>query len=398
MPVGRVRVVRIRKRWACSVPHVPLCCPKSGVILTIGANLEVPGLAGGSAIIAVDAMGGDNAPGMVVQGLALARKLHPSIRYVLFGDNRQLEPLLSRYRRLRDNCDIRHTELRIGQEDKPSAALRGGRHSSMGMAISAVARGEADAVISAGNTGALMALAKFMVKTLPGIDRPAMASLFPTMRGQTVLLDLGANLQCSPRNLVEFALMGQVFARIVLGIDEPSVGLLNIGTEEQKGDETRRTAAEILRRCGTGFHGFVEGDDIAAGTVDVVATDGFTGNVALKAIEGFARLYSEFMRRSFSDSLQAKIGFLFARPAFRKLRLRLDPRRYNGAVFLGLNGICVKSHGGTDPRGYANAVDFAVDAIHQHLLDKINHESAYLATRNGVTDASALGESARQAV
>jgi len=233
--------------------------------------------------------------------------------------------------------------------------------------------------VSAGNTGALMAMAKFVLKTLPGIDRPAIASFFPTLRGESVMLDLGANLSCDADNLVQFAVMGNVFARTVLGILKPSIGLLNVGSEEVKGHEAVREAYAILRATNLpgDFRGFVEGDDIARGTVDVIVTDGFTGNVALKTVEGTARLYAEFLKRSFKSSIIARIGYLLARPALNALRVRTDPRRYNGAIFLGLNGVAVKSHGGTDSLGFANAISVAVDMVTQKSLEKIREEFAH---------------------
>jgi glycerol-3-phosphate acyltransferase PlsX len=236
----------------------------------------------------------------------------------------------------------------------------------MRLAIEAVADGRADGVVSAGNTGALMAIAKFVLKMLPGIDRPAIASFFPTRRGESVMLDLGANVECDEEN----------FARTVLGLVEPTVGLLNVGSEDMKGNDAVRGASARLRDTVTPIHfyGFIEGDDIAAGTVDVVVTDGFTGNVAVKTAEGTAKLFSEFLDAAFRHSLSAQIGYLFARRALRKLRMRSDPRRYNGAIFLGLGGIAVKSHGSTDAFGFANAIGVAVDMKVNGVLDKIRVE------------------------
>ncbi|MGH6959775.1 MAG: phosphate acyltransferase PlsX, partial [Dongiaceae bacterium] len=261
-------------------------------------------------------------------------------------------------------------------EDKPSVALRSGRGSSMRLACDAVRDGEAAGVVSAGNTGALMAIAKFVLKTLPGIDRPAIASYFPTIRGESVMLDLGANVECDANNLVQFAVMGNVFARTVLGVLEPTIGLLNVGSEELKGHEAVREANALLRNTPLPgrFHGFVEGDDIAKGTVDVFVTDGFTGNITIKTIEGTAKLYSEFLRHTLKTSMLSRLGYLLARPALNGLRVRLDPRRYNGAIFLGLNGIAVKSHGGTDALGFANAIGVAVDMVVHGAIDKIKED------------------------
>jgi len=330
--------------------------------------------------IALDAMGGDHAPAMVVAGADIARERCPNVHYLFVGDEARIGPLLDGYPALKAISTIRHTPDAVANDAKPSVALRTGRNSSMRLAIDAVAAGDAACVVSAGNTGALMAMAKFVLKTLPGIDRPAIASFFPTMRGESVMLDLGANLECDADNLVQFAVMGTVFSRTVLGLLEPTVGLLNVGSEEQKGHEAIRQAAAALRQTplAKSFHGFVEGNDIAAGTVDVVVTDGFTGNVALKTAEGTAKLYGEFLRRTFGSSLLAKVGYLLARNAFNKLKMRTDPRRYNGAMFLGLQGVCVKSHGGTDALGFANAISVAADLVNHGFNEKIRDELAKL--------------------
>ena len=324
-------------------------------------------------IIALDAMGGEQAPHMVIKGANVARARHPDMRFVLFGDESLLRPLLGKFPKLREVIEIRHCETAIGDDDKPAVALRQGKQSSMRRAIEAVRDGDADGVVSAGNTGALMAMAKIVLKTLEVIHRPAMASTFPTMRGQTVMLDLGANVDCTVENLVQFAVMGEVFARTVLGVVKPTVGLLNVGSEEFKGHETVRGAAKMLQEVDLPitFHGFIEGDDITAGTVDVVATDGFTGNVALKTAEGTARLYSQFLREAFKETLLSRIGYMLARRALSNLRNRLDPRRYNGAMFLGLNGVVVKSHGATDMLGFANAIGFAHDMVLQGFNDTV---------------------------
>ncbi|HWI29104.1 MAG TPA: phosphate acyltransferase PlsX [Stellaceae bacterium] len=332
-------------------------------------------------IIALDAMGGDHAPDMVVKGASIALQRFPQVHFRVYGIEGRLRPLLAKLPRLAERVTIHHTDDVVTGDAKPSVALRTGRRSSMRLAIDAVADGEADCVVSAGNTGALMAMSKFALKTLPGIDRPAMASFFPTRRGESVMLDLGANVECDADNLVQFALMGDVFARTVLGMLQPTVGILNIGSEELKGHEEVRAAAARLRGAGSPirFHGFIEGDDIAAGTVDVVVTDGFTGNIAVKTAEGMGRLFTEFLRASFKHSLTARMGYMFAAPALKKLRQRLDPRRYNGAVFLGLGGIAVKSHGGADAFGFASAIGVAVDMKVNGFLDKIGAGLAALA-------------------
>ncbi len=346
-----------------------------------------------SLAISLDAMGGDNAPEMVIRGADIARQRFPEAQFLFFGDEQRIKPMIDRLPGLAAVSTVRHAETEVKMDDKPSQALRGGRKSSMRYAIDAVHNGEAAAIVSAGNTGALMAMAKFVLKTLPGIDRPAIASFFPTIRSESVMLDLGANVECDANNLVQFAVMGSVFARTVLGVREPSIGLLNVGTEEMKGHEEVRGAAQILRSAAHvpgKFHGFIEGDDIARGTVDVIVTDGFTGNVALKTIEGTVKLYGQFLRQSFKSSSMAGIGYLMARPALNALRARLDPRRYNGAIFMGLNGICVKSHGGTDAFGFANAIGVAVDMVRNDAIAKIQQEFAELAAPPASQTAASL--------
>lgn len=325
-------------------------------------------------------MGGDRAPDIVLKGANIALQRFPQVDFIIFGAEDRVRPILAKLTRLAARATIRHTDEVVTGDAKPSIALRTGRRSSMRLAIDAVADGEADCVVSAGNTGALMAMAKFALKMLPGIDRPAMASFFPTQRGESVMLDLGANVECDADNLVQFALMGDVFARTVLGLNDPVVGLLNVGAEDLKGNDAVRGASARLRGAGSPirFHGFIEGNDIAAGTVDVVVTDGFTGNVAVKTAEGIARLFADFTRAAFRHSLLGRIGYLFAGNALRKLRERLDPRRYNGAVFLGLDGICVKSHGGSDALGFANAIGVAADMKINGFLDQIRDGVARL--------------------
>jgi len=331
--------------------------------------------------LALDAMGGDAAPDMVIDGAEMARIRFPLIDFLVFGDEARIRPLLERNRSLSGRTTVFHTNEVVRNEDKPSVALRAGRNSSMRLAIDAVRDGRAAGVVSAGNTGALMAMAKLALRPLPGIDRPAIASFFPTERGESCMLDLGANVECDADNLVQFAILGDMFARAVLGIPKPTIGLLNVGSEEMKGHDEVKRAGAILRegKVPVEFHGFVEGDDITAGTVDVIVTDGFTGNVALKTAEGTARLYTNFIRASFKSSILAKLGYLLSRGALRKVRERTDPRRYNGAVFLGLNGIAVKSHGGTDALGFANAIGVANDMAVHGFLDKVRAELAELA-------------------
>ena len=332
--------------------------------------------------LSIDGMGGDLAPRRVVEGLDIAVVADPDVRYLLFGDEAKLRPLLERFPRVRQVTDVRHTSEVVTNDEKPGIALRSGRASSMRLAIDAAAAGESEGVVSAGNTGALMAMAKFVFKTLPGIDRPAIAGCFPTQRGSCVMLDLGANVECSDENLVQFAVMGEVFARYVLRVPEPTIGILNIGVEGLKGNDSVRKAAARLQSSNLPihFHGFVEGDDIGEGTVDVIVTDGFTGNIALKTAEGTVHMLRHYLREAFHSSLRAKIGGFLARPALNAFRLRLDPRRYNGAMFLGLNGICIKSHGGTDAIGFANAVKVAVTLIRDRVNDGIKEDFARLSS------------------
>jgi glycerol-3-phosphate acyltransferase PlsX len=328
-------------------------------------------------------MGGDAAPEVVLDGLELAAERHPQARFLLVGDEARVGGALARRKRAAKVCSLRHAPEVISGDLKPTAALRM-RGSSMRLAIDAVAAGEAAGIVSAGNTGALMALAKIVIKTMPEIDRPALAAIGPSARGDVVLLDLGANVQCDARNLVEFAIMGDAFARVALGLTTPSIGLLNVGSEELKGDDRVRAAAEILRdsHVGAQFRGFIEGHDITAGTVDVVVTDGFTGNVALKTGEGALKLMRDLLRQVFTSSVPARLGYLLARPALDRLREWMDPRRYNGAILLGLNGVVVKSHGGTDALGFAHAVDVAMDMVTHGYNDRIKDGFDRLAGRN----------------
>ncbi len=322
--------------------------------------------------LAVDAMGGDQAPRVVIEGLGIAAERHPEARFLVFGDEARLKPLLESVPRALAVCTIRHTAEAISADCKPTAAIRM-RQASMRLAIDAVASRSAKGVVSAGNTGALLALSKIVIKTLPGIDRPAMAAIMPSAKGDVVMLDLGANILCDARNLLEFALLGEMFARTVLGLTAPTIGLLNVGSEELKGDERLRQAADILRRSHVGnqFLGFVEGHDIMAGTADVVVTDGFTGNVALKTGEGALKLVHDLLRQIFASSLSSKLGYLLAKSGLEQMRVWLDPRRYNGAVMLGLNGVVVKSHGGTDAEGFAHAVDVAMDMVVHRFNERI---------------------------
>lgn len=321
-------------------------------------------------------MGGDGAPEIVVRGAELARVRHPDLAFLFYGDEERIAPVLHSYKKLDAVSAVHHTDTVISGEDKPSLALRKGRDSSMGLAIGAVKEGKAKGVVSAGNTGALMAMAKLALRTLPGITRPAIATVLPTSVSECVMLDLGANIQCDERNLVEFAIMGEVFARTVLGLPRPTIALLNVGEEDLKGHEAIRQAAATLREMDLPieFRGFVEGDAVWTGAADVVVTDGFTGNVALKTAEGIAKMYTTFMRSAYRSSPLARIGYLLSRRALNTVRVKVDPRRYNGAILLGLNGIVIKSHGSTDSFGFANAIGVAVDMIKNDFNARITEE------------------------
>ena len=326
--------------------------------------------------IALDAMGGDQGASVVVPGAALALRRHPDSEFILFGNAAVVEPLLRQHAALAAVSRVVHTDVAVKMDEKPSQALRHGRwKSSMWLAIDAVKKGEADVVVSAGNTGALMAMAKFHLKTMPGIERPAIAALWPTLPGESIVLDLGATIGADARHLVDLAVMGGAMAQVVFGLERPTIGLLNIGVEEVKGLDQVREAGRSLRetpRDTLDYVGFVEGDDIGKGKVDVVVTEGFAGNIALKTAEGTARQFAEYLRSAMSRTLMARIGYFFARGAFAALKEKIDPRRANGGVFLGLNGIVIKSHGGTDPEGFAAAVELGYDMAKYQLLAKIN--------------------------
>jgi glycerol-3-phosphate acyltransferase PlsX len=316
----------------------------------------------------------------MIAGAALARHRHESFNFLLVGDEVRIKAALDQHPNLRAASEILHTDDVVTADDKVSAALRKAKTSSMGMAINAVKTGEASAAVSAGNTGALMATAKLALRTMPGIDRPALSALLPTLEDtDVVMLDLGANTECEAKNLVQFAIMGAAYSRIIFGFDRPRVRLLNIGTEEMKGTDQLRDAALHLRNA-TGLHmdfqGFVEADKINRGECDVVVCDGFTGNIALKSIEGTARFVTDLLRRAFTSSVRSKFGFLVSRPATELLRHHLDPNNHNGAVFMGLNGVVVKSHGSANVKGVANAVEVAARLVEEDITARITQDLA----------------------
>jgi phosphate acyltransferase len=326
--------------------------------------------------IALDAMGGDHGAPVVVAGAAIALERHPDTEFVMVGSRPVLEPLLAERPELRAVTRIVHTDVAVRMDDKPSQALRHGRwKSSMWIAIDAVKKADAEVAISAGNTGALMAMAKFHLRGMAGIGRPAIAALWPTLRGESIVLDVGATIGADARHLVDLAVMGSAMARVLFDLERPTVGLLNIGVEEVKGLEEVRQAGLILRqakRPDLDYIGFVEGDDIGKGTVDVVVTEGFAGNIALKTAEGTAKQLGEYLRNAMNRTLAARIGYLFARKAFAAVREKMDPRKVNGGVFLGLNGLVIKSHGGADAEGFAAAIDLGYDMVRYKLRARIS--------------------------
>lgn len=335
--------------------------------------------------IAIDAMGGDEGLRVMMAGVAEARRRHDGLRFSLFGDESAIKAALDNHPNLRAASTVIHAEHVIDGSEKPSAALRRARTTSMGMAIAAVKAGEAGAAVSAGNTGALMSIAKVALRTMPGIDRPALAALLPTLgSNDVVMLDLGANTECDSRNLVQFAVMGAAYARAVMELEHPRVRLMNIGTEELKGTDEIRDAANILRAATAlpmRFEGFTEGDKIGSGECDVIVCDGFSGNVALKTAEGTARFVTDLLRRAFTSSIRSKIGFLISKPAMHLLRHHLDPNVHNGAVFLGLNGVIVKSHGSANATGVANAVHVAARLLEADITGRIIHDLANIDAR-----------------
>jgi glycerol-3-phosphate acyltransferase PlsX len=327
-----------------------------------------------SVTIALDAMGGDHGPSVVVPGAAIALVRHPDTRFLIVGDATMIEPELEQHPALAEKSEIIHTDVAVAMDAKPSQALRKGRrHSSMWLGLEAVRDGRADATVSAGNTGALMAMAKFCLKTIAGVDRPAIAVIWPTVESECIVLDVGANVGADALQLVEFALMGAAMGRALFGVERPTVGLLNIGVEEVKGVDEIKAAAATLKDAPLPivYRGFVEGDEIGHGAADVVVTDGFTGNIALKTAEGTAKQIGEYLRAAMGRSLLARIGAILAQGAFRALKEKMDPRQLNGGIFLGLNGIVVKSHGGTDATGFASAVDLAYDMASSGVVKRL---------------------------
>ena len=323
--------------------------------------------------ISLDAMGGDGGPGVVVPGAALALERHGDLRFVFFGNRARIEAELAAHPALSGYASIVHTDIAVEMQDKPSQAVRRGRGSSMWLALEAVQKGEADCMVSAGNTGALMAMAKMCLRTMPGIERPAIAGQWPTISKPCIVLDLGANIGATARQLADYALMGAAMARALFHVERPSVGLLNIGVEEIKGIEEVRQAHAWLKQTELpiDYRGFIEGDQIGQRVADVVVVEGFAGNMALKTAEGTARQMAAYVREALTSSWSARIGALFAARGLRALKDRMDPGRLNGGPFLGLNGIAIKSHGGTDAFGYASAISVGYQMVESNVLKRL---------------------------
>lgn len=326
-----------------------------------------------STILSIEAMGGDDAPRIVIEGLDRFCAGRNGVDFILHGEETVLMPLLRQYPAVAARCELRHTDIFVRMEDKPSQALRRARGSSMWNAVECVKTDEAQAAVSAGNTGALMAISIMLLRKMAGVHRPGMTALWPTMTGTCVVLDVGANLEADAAQLVTFAVMGEAYARAVTGKAHPSIGLLNIGAEDSKGHGHLKTAGEVINRAGLNlnYHGFIEGDDISAGTVDVVVTDGFSGNIALKTAEGTARLVASYLKEAFSGDVPAKMGAFLASSGLKRLRDKMNPSSVNGGVLLGLNGVVVKSHGGTDAEGYATAVNLAADLAMSRYKEEV---------------------------
>ncbi len=350
--------------------------------------------------LALDAMGGDHGPEVVIPGAAQALARHPDLSFVLCGDRARIEPLLAAHPALAKASRIEHTELAIGMDDKPSQALRRGKGSSMWLALEAVKLGEATAAISAGNTGALMAISRLVLRPIEGIERPALAAQWPTINRPSIVLDVGSNIGATARQLIEFALMGAAMARVRLQVERPTVGLLNVGSEEIKGNEEVKEAHALLKSGNLGlpldYRGFVEGDQIGQGVVDVVVVEGFAGNIALKTAEGTARQIATYLKEAMATSVFTKAGALLARGGFRILRERMDPRRLNGGPFLGLNGIAIKSHGGTDALGFATAVNLGYEMAASRIKERLTADIAAFGDRLKLIGAAPPGQDGSQ--
>lgn len=330
-------------------------------------------------VISVDAMGGDNSPRIVVEGINIAHKSHPDIKFLLFGDEQMVNAELERLPKMKEYCTVVHSPEFVRNEDKPSQVIRN-KNTSMYMAIDAVRKGDALAVVSAGNTGALMAISKMILKTIQKVHRPAICTNIPHKDGMCVMLDLGANTECNAVNLAEFAIIGNILAKHSLDIKRPRIALLNIGAEEMKGREEIHQAAKMIKNThlDLNFIGYIEPHQIGEGYADVIVSDGFTGNIALKTMEGTAKLISGMLKKIIKSSLMAKIGLPFILPVLWTMKKTMDPRKYNGAMFVGLNGLSVKSHGGTDAIGFSYAINNAAKLIRQNFVQTIRNETEHV--------------------
>ena len=324
--------------------------------------------------LAVDAMGGDHGPGVTVPGALTALAQHHDLHLILVGKQDQISAQLDQAGRRSSRIHVQTASQTVGMDEDPARALRGKKDSSMRVAINLVKSGEADACVSAGNTGALMATSRFVLKTLPGIDRPAIVGSMPSLRGHVHMLDLGANVDSPPALLLQFAIMGSVLVEYVEGKPNPSVALLNIGVEDIKGNDIVKEAAELIQQSGLNYHGFVEGDAIYTGDIDVIVCDGFDGNVALKASEGLAQMITAIMKREFKKNLLRRFAGMFALPVMSSFRKKIDHRRYNGATLVGLNGVVVKSHGGADAVAFSHAMMVAVTEVEKKVTEHIREE------------------------
>lgn len=326
-------------------------------------------------VISVDAMGGDNSPRVVVEGINIAYRNNQDIRFLLFGDEIKVNAELKRFPKLQKCCTVVHTSEYVHNEDKPSQVIRN-KNTSMYMAIDAVRQGNAAAVVSAGNTGALMAISKMILKTMHRLHRPAICTNIPHKNGMCVMLDLGANTECNAVNLAEFAIIGNILAKHSLGLERPRIALLNIGAEEMKGRDEIHQAAKMIKNThlDLNFIGYIEPHQISEGYADVIVSDGFTGNIALKTMEGTAKLVTGLLKSTIKHSLMAKIGLPFLLPVVWKMKKTMDPRKYNGAMFVGLNGLSVKSHGGTDALGFSYALNNAAKLVRQNFILTIREE------------------------
>ncbi len=327
-----------------------------------------------SRIIALDVMGGDHGPEVVIPGAAISLVRHPNLSFRLYGVEAKIRPVLALHPKLAARSEVIHTDLTVAMSEKPSQALRRGKGSSMWLPLEAVRDGKADVAVSAGNTGALMAMSKLVLRPLTSIERPAIAALWPTVKSECIVLDVGANIGASARQLCDFAMMGSAMARALFHVERPTVALLNVGVEEIKGaDEVKLANTWLKDTAGLplDYRGFIEGDQIGQGIVDVVVVEGFAGNIALKTAEGTAKQIGQYLKAAMTRSLLSKIGATLARGGFKVLKEKMDPRRVNGGTFLGLNGVAIKSHGGTDALGFASAIDLGYDMAESGLVSRL---------------------------